>query len=253
MKNILARANRNVLKRFAKSNVLLAFDFDGTLAPIVATPSRAAMRATTRALLGRVSAVYPCVVISGRARRDVTARLRGTGISTVIGNHGVEPWQATAPVRRAVGGWRTALDRRLGRIQGVEIEDKGYSLAIHYRRARNKRAARLAIARAVGELAGVRVVGGVMVVNVIPGGAPHKGVALERERRRRRCDNAIYVGDDETDEDVFTMGSDGRLLAVRVGARRRSAAGYCVRDQRQVDDLLRALLALRSQPDEEER
>ena len=49
MRNILLEPNRQVLEEFARSNALLAFDFDGTLAPIVADPARARMRpATTR-------------------------------------------------------------------------------------------------------------------------------------------------------------------------------------------------------------
>ena len=49
MKHILSHANRDVLEQFAWSSVLLAFDFDGTLAPIVSEPDQAAMRPTTRA------------------------------------------------------------------------------------------------------------------------------------------------------------------------------------------------------------
>ena len=70
MRHILARANRDVLRQFACSRVLLAFDYDGTLAPIVSDPKQAAMRATTRALLSEIAKRYPCVVISGRARAD---------------------------------------------------------------------------------------------------------------------------------------------------------------------------------------
>jgi trehalose 6-phosphate phosphatase len=83
------------------------------------------------------------------------------------------------------------------------------------------------------------------VVNLLPPGAPHKGVALERARRQLGCDTALYVGDDETDEDVFGLDQPGQLLGIRVGRREASRASYFVRDQRRVDDLLRALVALR--------
>jgi trehalose 6-phosphate phosphatase len=70
-------------------------------------------------------------------------------------------------------------------------------------------------------------------------------VALEHVRRLLSCDAAIYVGDDQTDEDAFAAGPPDRLLAIRVGARRGSRARYTLRNQAEVDDLLRALVALR--------
>ena len=94
----------------------------------------------------------------------------------------------------------------------------------------------------------MRVIGGTQVVNILPKGAPHKGIALERERDRLRCETAIYVGDDETDEDVFGLDQPGRLLTIRVGARAGSAASYFIRRQADVDELLRALIGARRRP-----
>lgn len=91
MTNILAQRNRPVLAGFASSNVLLAFDYDGTLAPIVAEPERARMRDRTRRLLADVARCYPCVVISGRRLDDVTRRLGRIPVWYVFGNFGHEP------------------------------------------------------------------------------------------------------------------------------------------------------------------
>jgi len=246
MKHILAEAQRDVLAQLSWSNVLLGFDFDGTLAPIVADPQRAEPRASTRRLLERLVDLYPCVVISGRAVPDVKRRLAGLGLRAVIGNHGLEPWRATDDLRRTVERWKALLVPVLATLPGVEIEDKTYSLALHYRRSRKKKEARQGLVRALGELGEVRVIGGKQVVNVLPLGAPHKGMALERERDRLGCDTAFFLGDDETDEDVFALERPGRLLTVRVGAARASQASYCVSDQRQVDLLLARLIELRS-------
>jgi trehalose 6-phosphate phosphatase len=248
MRSILAPANRQILEQFAYSNVLLAFDYDGTLAPIVADPKRARMRARTKRLLGRVAKRYPCVVISGRARADARARLDGVGVRAVIGNHGAETRNGVNGFAREVRRWRPRLAAELDGLQGVIVEDKVHSVAIHYRSARQKRKAREAALRAASSLGPVRVVGGKQVVNVLPRGAPHKGHALERERDRLHCDTAIYVGDDDTDEDVFGLDQPGRLLTIRVGAKQASQAAYCLRDQRQVDSLLAALARLRTEP-----
>jgi len=245
MRNILAHGQREVLEQLTSSNVLLGFDFDGTLAPIVADPKRAAMRARTLKRLVAVSELYPVVVISGRAQSDVRKRLGGVHVQAVVGNHGLEPWGAAERYARQAQRWRARLARELEAHRGIVIEDKTYSLSVHYRQSRQKRAARAAILAAVNGLSGARVVGGKLVVNIVPEGAPHKGIALERERDRLRCDTAMYIGDDETDEDVFALDRPGRLLSIRVGKKSTSAASYCIESQAAIDDLLRALFELR--------
>jgi trehalose 6-phosphate phosphatase len=249
VKSILSRAGREALKKFARSNVLLAFDYDGTLAPIVRDPAQAQMRRSTGRVLAKVAAVYPCIVISGRAQPDAQRWLRGIPLQQVVGNHGIEPWKATKPLMKQVMRWAPLLDQRLAAFSSVRIENKGFSVAIHYRAAREKRRARAAILEAAAGLRTVRVVGGKEVINLLPKGAPHKGIALERERARLRRDTAIYVGDDETDEDVFDLDHPGRLLTIRVGFKRNSRASYYLRSQSAIDDFLGALLALRLEPD----
>jgi trehalose 6-phosphate phosphatase len=245
MKNILVRANRAVLERYASSNMLLALDYDGTLAPIVADRASAAMRPRTARLLEVANRLYPVVIISGRSRADVLARLRAAGVREVIGNHGAEPSHGSDAITDDIERWRQRLQERLAPWRGVEIESKRYSLAIHYRRARAKKPALAAILEAAGALTGARLVGGKLVVNLLPERGPHKGMALERERERLRCDTSIYVGDDDTDEDVFSLDQPGQLLGVRVGRREGSAASYCISGQQHIDDLLVTLVALR--------
>jgi trehalose 6-phosphate phosphatase len=138
-----------------------------------------------------------------------------------------------------------ALGERLAGIDGVVIENKSFSIAVHYRRASSRRRARAAILSVAAALEGVRVVGGKCVVNLIPRGAPHKGVALEMARDHLRCDVAMYVGDDETDEDVFGLDDPGRLVAVRVGVDGTSTASFFIKNQNAIDVLLARLLALR--------
>jgi trehalose 6-phosphate phosphatase len=246
LRDILARAQRARLARFGRSNVLLAFDYDGTLAPIVSDPARASMRRTTRDLLDRLARAYPCVVISGRSRRDVLGLLEGARVVQVVGNHGIEPDRRAREYRALVRRWRATLRERLGGLAGVTVEDKGVSIAVHYRRSPRKMRSEEAVLRATAGLPRARVFGGKDVVNVVPRRAPHKGNALERERARLGCAKAIYVGDDETDEDVFSLRQAERFLTIRVGRKRGSRAGYCIRSQARIDALLRELLAVRA-------
>jgi trehalose 6-phosphate phosphatase len=253
MSNILSRANRALLEQFSWSNVLLAFDYDGTLAPIVSDPGRAPMRRTTRELLRSLTGFYPVAIISGRAQADALKQLGGIRVKQVIGNHGVEPWNASPGLSREVRRWLPLLEKKFASLKGVEIEDKAFSVAIHYRRSREKKKARAAIARAVGSLGEARVIGGKQVVNLVPFGVPHKGIALERERARLGCDTAVYVGDDQTDEDVFGLDQPGRLLGIRVGRSRVSAAAYYIPGQADIDDLLRALVHARRDLEQQRR
>src|SRR5688572_5212707 len=58
---LLSRACRPILVRLSKERTLCAFDFDGTLAPIVPHPNQAGLRDRTRHLLASLAAAYPCV------------------------------------------------------------------------------------------------------------------------------------------------------------------------------------------------
>lgn len=246
MQNILEPTQRDVLREFAASNVLLAFDYDGTLTPIVDEPERAFMAARTRELLSQVARLYRTIVISGRAQPDALRRLRGVGVFEVVGNHGLEPWCGRNDhLIEQVQGWRSILEEELLRFDGVQVEDKIFSLSVHYRRSVEKKKARSATMRLATELVGARITAGKQVINIVPEGAPHKGIALLRERRRLGCDRAIYVGDDETDEDVFALVPAADLLGIRVGAKRASAARFYIPRQKSMDALLRALLEQR--------
>ena len=242
MRYALSHHSKEILQRFVASKALLAFDFDGTLAPIVEDPAKARLRAGTRRLLWQVSRRYPCVVLSGRSRADLADKLVGTGISHTIGNHGAEPWKGARKARREVAGWKTALSRELASVPGVNIEDKKLSLTVHYRQSRRRAGARAEILKAVRSLPGVRLIAGKQAVSIVPKDAPHKGAALRAELARVACDRALFVGDDETDEDVFALNGRPPLFTIRVGQNRRSRAGYFLRGQHEVDELLRFLI-----------
>jgi trehalose 6-phosphate phosphatase len=246
--DILARRHRATLAAFAGGRLLVAFDFDGTLAPIVPVPARARMRAGTRRLLADAARRYPVAVVSGRALPDVADRLRGVPLRVVFGNHGLEHDAARATPSRRVARWVASLRAALGGWPGVVVEDKGHSVAVHYRGAPDRARARRAIEQAAGTLRGARVLGGLEAVNVLPGRTVHKGTALRRAMTICRCERAIYVGDEHTDEDAFAALGPDRLLGVRVGASRGTHARFHLRSQAEVDDLLRALIRLRPAP-----
>ena len=248
MKNILAKEQQTTLLDFAQERVLLAFDFDGTLAPIVRDPEAAAMRPRTAAMLAKVAKLYPCAVISGRSRADVMAKVDAIPLRAIFGNHGMEPspnLRTLRTWRRLAARWHAQLASSLPPIAGVVIENKGVSLAVHYRKARARAAVRRLILIAAAALPGARIVEGKMVVNALPAGAPDKGTALLTLCKRLRCKSAIYVGDDENDEDIFALARQGRLLGIRVGRAQHTQAAYFVPNQVAVDRLLVKLIEAR--------
>ena len=246
MKRVLSPRNVDVLAQFAWSRVLLAFDFDGTLAPIVTDRDEARMRVSTRKLFERVCRLYPCAVISGRSRDDVASRLGGIPVRYIMGNHGLEPGEHMSTFERQTALVLPTFEETLAGWPGIDIEDKRFSLAVHYRRSRRKRDARKAIYDAVAALPiPMRTIPGKLVINVLPERAPHKGDALLRLRAEERADTAIYVGDDATDEDVFEIDQPGRLMSVRVGRANSSSASFYLRSQWEIDAFLSRLARLR--------
>ena len=245
MQNILSDRHASTLASFASSNVLLAFDFDGTLAPIADEPSRARMRLSTRRLLAAITRRYPAVVISGRSRADLVERVGSVPVWHLAGNYGLEPWWQGKNDPALIGRWVRLLEKRLNGAAGIHIEDKTYSVTVHYRQARDRKGALAQIRRAIHGLPKARALAGVCAISIVPRGAPDKGDAVEHARRLLVCDTVVYVGDDDTDETVFRAHNHAKLLAIRVGRNPASRARFCLTSQREIDRLLQRFLAAR--------
>jgi len=205
------------------------------------------MRPETRKLLEQLASRFPCVILSGRAGSDVAAKVGDVGVERILGNHGAEIAPDAAKIQPTIARWQTELQEKLSRLEGAWIENKGLSLAVHYRQATNKSVARKRILAAAREISSARVFSGKQVVNLTTKEAPHKGAALAAERNRLGCEWVLFVGDDDNDEDAFAIG--GNLIATRVGRKRQSRAGYYLRNQLEIDRLLDYLVKLRDRPD----
>jgi trehalose 6-phosphate phosphatase len=246
MKSILSPRHRSLLGDFAGSDPLVVLDYDGTLAPIVADPKRAVLRRGTRALLSRLAAARDCVILSGRSRKDLLRFLKGIPTRELIGNHGIE-WKTSSAselerLARKVDAWRPVLRDCLAEARGVAIEDKRFSVSLHYRHAPDKERALRLIDRALSRLRSAHSFDGKDVINVMPRGAMHKGLAVLRLRKLYPGRRIVFVGDDVTDEHAFALGDSAWFLGIRVGKRGKSLARYSIDSQARIDALLRALL-----------
>jgi trehalose 6-phosphate phosphatase len=227
------RALGDALCRAALAPTLLvATDFDGTIAPIVANPEDA------RPLPGAVDALAGLAgierthvaAVSGRAI-SVLARLGGFPETIhLIGSHGAETSDglATGPTpeqRELLSRVWAELTRLAGVFEGSTVETKPASVAFHYRNARGVDEAALQDAlldRGPGAWPGVHAKLGKMVVElgVVES---NKGAALAALRDRLGADAMVFFGDDVTDEDVFRLMGEGDV-GVKVGQGSTGAA-----------------------------
>ena len=69
--------NLALLRKFAAANALAAFDFDGTLAPVVSIPEDAALRPATHRLMRHLASLFSCIVVTGRGRKSMRPKLHG--------------------------------------------------------------------------------------------------------------------------------------------------------------------------------
>ena len=251
--HLLSPTGRAALRSFVGRGTIFAFDLDGTLSPIVGEPSQAVEPEAIRDRLRKIERLAPLVVVTGRGRADARLRL-GFVPRHLVGNHGAEGLPGAAREERGyvrlARRWMTQLHARRPDLHadGVTIEDKGATLSLHYRNAPDSARARRAMLRAMRHLdPPPRRVHGKYVENLMPPGSPDKGDALAAMMRHLGSRRALFVGDDETDEDVFRGGS-AAIFGVRVGSKRGSAARAYLREQGEIVPLLDDILALLTAP-----
>jgi len=216
-------------------------DVDGTLAPIVARPELAAVPEETRAELQRLVGRYALLAcVSGRTGADAR-RLVGVDGVVYVGVHGLE-------LAAEADGWRKAL-RPFAELEWPWLEDKGLTVAFHWREAPSEAAARAELAGVAerAEAAGLETRWGRKVLELRPPVEADKGTAVRTLLGERGLRRALYAGDDTTDLDAF-RGLDGCEVAVRVAVVSaeappglREAADAVVASPAELLDLLRLL------------
>lgn len=250
---LFSAEGRATLHAFVDPETLYTFDLDGTLAPIVSDPAGIVIPEEVRQRLIQLNGLAPVAVITGRARADALTHL-GFTPRFLVGNHGAEGLPGAAATAQDFAWlcqeWKAQLTQLLPAMSayGIDLEEKGQTLALHYRKAADPVAAREEILAAIDRLQPPpRVVSGIFVKNLAPLKAPHKGTALEALMAHLGCLHAIFVGDDVTDEDVFKLHNPA-ILGIRVGSSGNSAADYYLKGQHEVIMLLQEMIALLTKP-----
>lgn len=182
-------------------------DFDGTLAPIVADPLRAAVEPAARRALARlVGAVAVTAIVSGRTARDVAERVGVPGV-VYVGCYGLETLvdgvHATDPRAEPYAGAIVASGEAAAReLPGLWIERKGdLAVALHWRRSPERADEVLEVARELAVAHGLTLVRGKLVAELHVPVPVDKGTAVESIIGEVRA--ACFAGDDRGDLAAF--------------------------------------------------
>jgi trehalose-phosphatase len=219
-----------VQRRAAGRHLLLLLDFDGTLCEFRADPDSVFLSESRRAILERLTQHATVGVVSGRRLEDVRRRCGVTGI-ILAGLHGLEiegkrerfvhpDLAATGvAVQEAAARLRDSIDG----IDGVFIEDKQASVALHFREAstegrRRAKDAFAPVAAAYVDTGRLKLMRGSCVLELLPNIDWNKGNAVrwiaERVRQREGDIFVVYAGDDVTDRDAFAaVAGEGLAIA----------------------------------------
>ena len=202
-----------VVSLFRGRRLGLMADLDGTLSEMVVRPEDAVTSPAIQQALRQLSRDLPVVaVITGRSAKD-GLQMVGVEELTYIGNHGIERLEkgerrtveAFAPyqteLREAIKMLDAALD-----VPGLWLEDKGVSISLHYRHCESPAQAHREILRAIDALPNsdkFLIIGGKMVVNLLPAIGSTKGSAVTEMVEEHNLSGGLFMGDDITDLDAF--------------------------------------------------
>lgn len=227
-------ALESALQAFAAHPVLLvALDFDGTVAPLVDHADDARALPTTARVLERLSALpgVHVALVSGRPLEFLSGPAGAGPDTLLIGSHGAERrlGPRTEPLVLTEGQQATltrvdaVLERTAASTPGAWVEAKPAGRVLHVRQVPEAQAAEAAVHRAEHELSALasededlHLTHGKAVLEVSVVRAD-KGEGLEILRRHTHADAVLFVGDDLTDEHGFAVLTPGVDVGIKVG------------------------------------
>jgi len=219
------------------SEIAVLLDIDGTLLELKPTPREVfvpeGLSATLNGLREKTSGAM--ALVSGRSLNDIDL-IFAPDQFPVVGGHGAEMRLGSSDEAVAVHAppLGKELKRRLATIAklspGILLEDKGYSLALHYRLAPHAEKAiyeAVSLIRADLPNAPIEVLPGKCVCEIKHSGfTKASGVRELMTHEPFKGRRPLFIGDDITDETVFAIMPDFDGLAFSVGRRAQGVAGH---------------------------
>ena len=239
-------------ERMQRRQPAVFLDYDGTLTPIVARPELARLSDVMRATLRRVAAAWPTTVVSGRGRADVQT-LVGIDELHYAGSHGFDiagagvdglRFEVDPTIVPALSDAAAELESSTAGIPGILVENKRFSVAVHYRLVPEQRIADVerAVDAVIAARPQLRKQPGKKIFELRPALDWDKGRAVLWLLQSLGLDGddaiPIYIGDDTTDEDAFRA-LEGRGIGILVAdVPRPTAASHSLQDVEEVRVLL---------------
>jgi len=253
----LSTALRDALARFAaQPRVLIALDFDGTLAPEVDDPDAArALPSIHESLLHLTTLPETTVaLVSGRSLQSLQYVSQLPPHVPLVGSHGLELQFDAGDVRALVteadrarvAALRSRLSPLVEATAEAWIEDKPAGFAVHTRLVDINTAAAVnhdARAEALRFDPAFTVREGKNVIEFAVR-SETKGDGIRALRTRFSPDAVLFAGDDVTDEDAFAV-LEPDDIGIKVG-RAETLAEHRVADPEAMAGMLQALLRLRA-------
>lgn len=226
----LTKLDKNALH---PHEVAIFLDFDGTLADIADDPAAVAVPRQTIDALARLEKVTggAVAIVTGRPISEIDHFLSPLNLP-IAGVHGLERRGADGSMssvptdERALEGVAESLERYRDRNEGIFIERKQGSIALHYRkRPELEAASKTAVHEAVNGNAGLHILNGKKVIEIKAGKAT-KADALKAFLKEPPFNGRIplFAGDDVTDEDAFLAIADDRGVSIKIGEGETAAA-----------------------------
>jgi len=231
--------------------LMLFFDYDGTLTPIVDRPEEAVLSPEMKGLIEKLAKEYTTAIVSGRMRGDVE-KLVGIKDICYAGSHGfdisgpkisvIHPRaEEIAPVISRI---TIELKGKLGNIKGILIEEKKFSTAVHYRLVEEKLLPQIekTVNDIIKKYNNVRLMSGKKVFEIMPDIDWNKGKAIKWIMETLNMEwtqtSVVYIGDDVTDENAFRAVRTRGTAILVASQPLDSAADFRLQAVAEVKDLL---------------
>jgi trehalose 6-phosphate phosphatase len=240
-------------ERWKGKRIVVFLDYDGTLTPIVATPDLAKISEDMRGILRELAGNCTTVIVSGRSREDVANLVRLDSLY-YAGSHGFDiAGPSETELRHEIGSEYQAtlesvtqkLNNELADIDGVLVENKRFSVAVHYRLVNDAEVPRVekVVDDVLGQHPEFKKSLGKKVFELRPDIEWDKGKAVLWLLHALSLDDEnvvpIYIGDDVTDEDAFAALHDRGLGILVSETPRQTGADLSLRNTKEVGMFLR--------------
>lgn len=256
--NVLARGFSPILNKVHDKVLLLFFDYDGTLTPIVKRPEFAILSKEMKDMLYQLKQHCTVVIISGRELKDLEDKVAINGLY-YAGNHGFEiigpehfatKFEVGHDYLEVIKRTYETIVPELSAVENCIIENKHYSLSVHYRLVDEQFVPFIedVVKNIVAQNPMVSMHFGKKVFEIRPNLNWNKGKAVSYIMDIINEDSLdyfpVYIGDDVTDEDAFYSVRENGMGILVSEESKETHATYRIKNPGEVYHLLESLLAI---------